>query len=110
MKKILALILARLMIVGMFAGCKKEEKGMTKEAGKLIMSTNAAFPPYEMTDDNGKFIGIDVEIAEAIADKLGLELVVQDMGFTAALEAGKLKEQNALTQSYLRKIAAKNRK
>ena len=87
MKKILALILAMLMIVGMFAGCKKEEKGMTKEAGKLIMSTNAAFPPYEMTDDNGKFIGIDVEIAEAIADKLGLELVVQDMGFTAALEA-----------------------
>jgi polar amino acid transport system substrate-binding protein len=51
------------------------------------MSTNAAFPPYEMTDDNGKFIGIDVEIAQAIADKLGLELVIDNMEFTAALEA-----------------------
>lgn len=87
MKKILALIFATLMIVSMFAGCQEEERGMLKEEGKLIMSTNAAFPPYEMTDDNGNFIGIDVEIAQAIADKLGLELEIQDMGFTAALEA-----------------------
>ena len=52
----------------------------TVEAGKLIMSTNAAFPPYEMTDDRG----IDAEIAGAIADKLGLELVIDDMDFDAA--------------------------
>ena len=48
----------------------------TVEAGKLIMSTNAAFPPYEMTDDSGNVVGIDAEIAGAIADKLGLELVI----------------------------------
>ncbi len=59
----------------------------TVEAGKLHMSTNAAFPPYEMTTDDGKFEGIDVEVAEAIAKKLGLELVVDDMGFDAALTA-----------------------
>lgn len=59
----------------------------TVEAGKLHMSTNAAFPPYEMTTDDGKFEGIDVEVAEAIAEKLGLELVVDDMGFNAALTA-----------------------
>ena len=59
----------------------------TVEEGKLIMSTNAAFPPYEMTTDDGGFEGIDVEIAQAIADKLGLELVVDDMDFTAALQA-----------------------
>ena len=56
----------------------------TVEEGKLIMSTNAAFPPYEMTTDDGGFQGIDVEIAGAIAEKLGLELVVDDMDFTAA--------------------------
>ncbi|MEL4861761.1 ABC transporter substrate-binding protein [Pseudoflavonifractor phocaeensis] len=56
----------------------------TVEAGKLHMSTNAAFPPYEMTTDNGGFEGIDVEVAEAIAKKLGLELVVDDMDFDAA--------------------------
>ena len=59
----------------------------TVEAGKLIMSTNAAFPPYEMVADDGSFEGIDVEVAGAIAGKLGLELVVDDMDFDAALLA-----------------------
>ena len=59
----------------------------TVEAGKLHMSTNAAFPPYEMVKDDGTFEGIDVEVAGAIAEKLGLELVVDDMGFDAALLA-----------------------
>ena len=48
------------------------------------MSTNAAFPPYEMTDDTGAVVGIDAEIAGAIAEKLGLELVIDDMDFDAA--------------------------
>ena len=64
----------------------------TIEEGKLIMSTNAQFPPYEMVADgegfNGTgFEGIDVEIASAIADKLGLELQIDDMEFTYALTA-----------------------
>ena len=59
----------------------------TVEEGKLHMSTNAQFPPYEMTTDDGGFEGIDVEIAEAIAEKLDLELVVDDMAFNAALTA-----------------------
>ena len=59
----------------------------TVNAGKLTMSTNAAFPPYEMTTDTGDFEGIDVEIAGAIADKLGLELQIDDMDFDAALLA-----------------------
>ena len=59
----------------------------TVNAGKLTMSTNAAFPPYEMTTDSGDFEGIDVEVAGAIAEKLGLELQVDDMDFDAALLA-----------------------
>ena len=50
----------------------------TVEPGKLHMSTNAAFPPYEMLTAAGDFEGIDVEVADAIAQKLGLELVVDD--------------------------------
>ena len=57
----------------------------TVEAGKLTMATNAAFPPYEMTTDSGDFEGIDIETAQAIADKLGLELQIDDMDFDAAL-------------------------
>ena len=59
----------------------------TVVSGKLTMSTNAAFPPYEMTTDDGSFEGIDVEIAGAIADKLGLELQIDDMDFDASLLA-----------------------
>jgi len=57
----------------------------TVEAGKLHMATNAAFPPYEMISDNGGFEGIDVEIANLIAQKLGLELVVDDMEFGSVI-------------------------
>ena len=59
----------------------------TVTPGKLTMSTNAAFPPYEMVADDGSFEGIDIEVAGAIAEKLGLELQVDDMGFDAALQA-----------------------
>ncbi|MCD8010084.1 MAG: transporter substrate-binding domain-containing protein [Lachnospiraceae bacterium] len=73
-----------------------EEETGTEEAsatlttvteGVLTMSTNAAFPPYEMTTDDGGFEGIDVEIATAIAEKLGLELQIDDMDFDSALLA-----------------------
>ena len=59
----------------------------TVEDGKLIMSTNAAFPPYEMTTDDGGFEGIDVEMATEIANRLGLELQIDDMDFDYALQA-----------------------
>ena len=57
----------------------------TVETGKLTMATNATFPPYEMTTDTGAFEGIDVDTAQAIAEKLGLELQIDDMEFDAAL-------------------------
>lgn len=57
------------------------------EEGKLIMVTNASFPPYEMTDDDNNVIGIDPDIAQVIADKLGLELVIDNIDFDAALMA-----------------------
>ncbi len=106
MKKYLALLLALAMVFALAACSAKEPVETapaedsaepteavepatltTVEAGKLHMSTNAAFPPYEMTTDDGSFEGIDVEVATAIAQKLGLELVVDDMGFDAALTA-----------------------
>ena len=116
MKKLIAMLLVAVMALALFAGCAGNNTSTTTaaaadttaaadettgtaettgaaasfttiEEGKLIMSTNAAFPPYEMTDDDGNFIGIDVEVAQAIATKLGLELVIDNMEFSAALEA-----------------------
>ena len=110
MKKILAMTMALAMMLSLAACGKKDEPSVsgststsngssvstsasngadftTVTAGKLTMSTNAAFPPYEMVADDGSFEGIDVEVAGAIAGKLGLELVVDDMDFDAALLA-----------------------
>lgn len=56
----------------------------TVEEGKLIMATNATFPPYEYYDGDA-IVGIDAEIAQKIAEKLGLELVISDMEFNSII-------------------------
>ena len=63
-----------------------------KEAGKLVMLTNAGFAPYEFLGPDNNIVGVDVEIAGAIAAELGVELEVVDMDFDAiifALQSGK---------------------
>ncbi|MDE6280225.1 MAG: transporter substrate-binding domain-containing protein, partial [Oscillospiraceae bacterium] len=91
MKKFAAMLLAMTMVLALCACSNKGAQGgadiTTAEKGKLHMATNAAFPPYEMVTDDGGFEGIDVEVATEIAKKLGLELVVDDQDFTAALTA-----------------------
>ena len=104
MKKFLAVLMSAAMLLGVLslAACgdtttdtttdDSQETSTTAEfttvtAGKLTMSTNAQFPPYEMVADDGSFEGIDIEIAAAIAEKLGLELQVDDMDFDSALLA-----------------------
>lgn len=110
MKKILAMAMAVVMALGLSA-CGGSNSAASSSAagsvsgsasgsvsngdaafttvtpGKLTMSTNASFPPYEMVADDGSFEGIDIEVAGAIAQKLGLELQVDDMGFDACLQA-----------------------
>ncbi len=54
--------------------------------GKLVMATNAAFEPYEYYKD-GKIVGIDADMAQAIADKLGMELEIVDMDFDSIINA-----------------------
>lgn len=59
--------------------------------GELVMATNAEFPPYE-SFENGEIVGIDVDIAQAIADKLGMELTISNMEFDSiiiAVQSGK---------------------
>ena len=93
MKKILSKIIATGLILTMglaFASCSSK-KSMTVQKGKLIMATNAYFQPYEYYEGN-KIVGIDAEIAEAVAKKLGLELEIQDVEFAsiiACVQSGK---------------------
>ena len=60
--------------------------------GKLVMGTNAEFPPYEFIEDN-QVIGIDADMMQAIADKLGMELKIENMEFDSiigAVQSGKI--------------------
>jgi polar amino acid transport system substrate-binding protein len=75
MKKIIAMILAAMLA---FAG-------VSAVAESLTMCTNVAFPPYEFYGDDGQPTGIDVEIAKAIAAKLGYELEVVDIEFAQCI-------------------------
>lgn len=92
LKKVFALLLAVAMLFA-FAGCgntdtaSEGEKTDNSDVATLVMGTNAAFPPYEYVDDNGKIIGIDAEIAEAVAEKLGMKLEIKDMEFDSLLTA-----------------------
>lgn len=86
MKKILSKIVAvgLVLCMGMsLASCAKK-KDLTVTKGKLTMATNAFFPPYEYIENN-KVVGIDAEIAEAVAKKLGLELVIVDTEFDSII-------------------------
>ena len=80
--KISAVILALVMALGSLCACgngtSTENPSKTE---KLVMATNASFPPYEYVDDSGAFAGIDIEIAGLIAEKLGLTLEIQDVEF-----------------------------
>lgn len=84
MKKIIALALALTMVLAFAACSKAPAQGETKT---LVMGTNAAFPPYEFVNDDGSFGGIDVDIAKAIADKLGMKLEIKDMEFDSLISA-----------------------
>jgi polar amino acid transport system substrate-binding protein len=90
-KKVIAIVgvacMAALLTACAGSGTKTETTAAEqKEAGKLVMVTNAEFPPYEYYDKN-EIVGIDVDIARAIADKMGVELDVQDMAFDSLIPA-----------------------
>ena len=87
MKKILAIVAVLATFAMLFTGCT----GNKADDKVLVMATNATFPPYEFYEGD-KIVGIDAEIAQAIADKLGMELVIEDMDFNsiiAAVQSGK---------------------
>lgn len=105
--RILCAVMAVAMMATMFAGCGEKEETKDEQAskqtttkvldikdvnykqvtkGKLTMATNAYFEPYEFYENN-EIVGIDAEIAAAIAEKLGLELEIKDMEFDSIITA-----------------------
>ena len=104
MKKLIALLLAAMMVLALAACASnastdttapadsaaeteapaEEAADSTAASGKLTMATEATFPPYEYYDGDA-IVGIDVEVAQAIAAKLGMELEVTDIAFDSII-------------------------
>ena len=110
MKKMISLLLIGAMTASVLGGCavpagtaspapaaQEADDGAGAEdaddfaGGTLVMATNAEFPPYEFYDGS-EVVGIDAEIAKAIADDLGMTLQIEDMNFDsiiASVQSGK---------------------
>lgn len=90
--KIIALALLTTLCVGVFAACGNTPTvDSIKKDGKIVMLTNAAFPPFEYVDGSD-IVGVDVDIAREIAADLGVELEIQNMefdGIVGAVQSGK---------------------
>ena len=91
--RIMALVFAMVLMTAMFAGCgantdadkdaDKDAAGNT-EKEVLVMATNAEFPPYEYYEGE-EIVGIDAEVAALIAEKLGMELQIEDVDFDSII-------------------------
>ncbi|MBQ3032606.1 MAG: transporter substrate-binding domain-containing protein [Anaerotignum sp.] len=91
MKKFMKGLLATTMVFAMMTslvGCGggSEAEAPADETATLVMATNAAFPPYEFYEGDA-IVGIDAEIGAAIAEKLGMDFVIEDMEFDAIIPA-----------------------
>ncbi|MCR5735960.1 MAG: basic amino acid ABC transporter substrate-binding protein [Lachnospiraceae bacterium] len=93
MKKMISIATLCACVLTVLTGCVATT-GTSQDSGakaKLVMATNAEFPPYEFHDGD-KIVGIDAEMAEAIAKELDMELVIEDMAFDsiiASVQTGK---------------------
>lgn len=86
-KKIVSIVLVAMMTASLLSACgSAKSAGMTVNEGVLTMATNAYFPPYEYYEGD-QVVGIDAEIAGAVAEKLGLELKIEDMEFDSIITA-----------------------
>ena len=94
MKKIIALVLALVMICACMTACSSKDITVesVQKAGKLVIATSPDFPPFEYLDDNGAVAGIEIDIMNLICENLGVELVIEQMDFDSVLpgvQAGK---------------------
>lgn len=105
MKKLLSMIMVAMMVLMVGCSSQSADNGSTDApaddtaapankleqilaAGKIVVGTSADYPPYEfhaMIDGKDEIVGFDVDVMQEIADGLGVELEVQDMGFDAVL-------------------------
>ena len=90
MKKLLALTLACLLVIGLFAACGDKPAADNSlqavlDKGELVIGTSPDFPPFENLNDDGSITGIEIDILAKICEKLGVTLKIEQMDFDSVL-------------------------
>lgn len=85
MKKLVSLIMALVLVFSFAAVANADMLDDIKASGKLLVETEATYPPYEYLYDDGTFGGCDIWLAQQIADAIGVELVVVDTAFDSII-------------------------
>ncbi|MCM3692956.1 transporter substrate-binding domain-containing protein [Neobacillus niacini] len=89
MKKVIGLFLIMILAVGVLAGCGEDKDSKAGDKKTLVMATSADYAPFEYieSDKSDEIIGFDVDLAKAIAGKLGYEVEVKDMDFGGLIQS-----------------------
>jgi arginine/lysine/histidine transporter system substrate-binding protein len=89
MKKIMGLFLLMILAVGVLAACGESKDANAGDKKTLVMATSADYAPFEYieSDKSDEIIGFDVDLANAIAGKLGYEVEVKDMDFGGLIQS-----------------------
>lgn len=105
-KKLLSVVLCVATVAVMFAGCgaSKDDTGASANSTEkhssgsktYIIATDTTFAPFEFTNSNGKFVGIDVDILSAVAKDQGFKYKLNSLGFDAALAALESKQADGM--------------
>jgi len=96
LKKYSAALICLVLVLTALTGCSQTEKTALEtiqEKGVMTVGTSADYPPFEFVDEDGNYTGFDIELIEAIAEKLGVEVKIEDMAFDtliSALQQGKI--------------------
>ena len=93
MKRIIALALVLVVALGTFVGCGSKKSASDK---KWVVATDTVFKPFEFTDAKGKFVGIDVEIMEAVAKDQGFDYELKSLGWDSAIAACQANQADAM--------------
>jgi arginine/lysine/histidine transporter system substrate-binding protein len=89
MKKVIGLFSIMMLAVGVLAGCGESKDAKAGDKKTLVMATSADYAPFEYieSDKSDEIIGFDVDLAKAIAGKLGYEVEVKDMDFGGLVQS-----------------------
>ena len=96
MKKITALLLCVAMVAMTLTGCGSSASGNGASGKKWIISTDTVFKPFEYTNDKNEFVGIDVDLLQAIAEDQGFDYELQSLGWDAAVAAVQAGQADAI--------------